>query len=43
MTALGNCCLKTILFTAGPVLNDFDQTRLFDKIKAMIHGLSMER
>ncbi|XP_068710696.1 uncharacterized protein [Montipora foliosa] len=27
----------------GPVLNDFDQTRLCDKIKAMIHGLSMER
>ncbi|XP_074611348.1 uncharacterized protein LOC141865890 isoform X3 [Acropora palmata] len=27
----------------GPVLTDFDQTRLFDKIKAMIHGLSIER
>ncbi|KAK2554858.1 hypothetical protein P5673_023504 [Acropora cervicornis] len=27
----------------GPVITGFDQTRLFDKIKAMIHGLSIER
>ena len=41
--AVLNCCLMPTLFPAGPVLAGFDQTRLFDKIKAMIRGLSIER
>ena len=31
------------LFPVGPVLTGFDQTRLFDKIKAMIRDLCIER
>ena len=42
MTVL-NCCLMPTLFPAGPVLTGFDQTRLFDKIKAMIRDLCLER
>jgi len=38
-----NCCLKPMLFPGGPVLLDFEQTSLFNKIKAMILGPSVER
>lgn len=40
---MSNCYLKPMLLPAGSVLTDFNQTRLFDKIKAMIHDLSIER